>query len=48
MPGGLAAGHGMALPLETGPATCLVSVALGRSLGLDQQALGRTYHLSLL
>ena len=44
----LAADTGMALPLETGLATCLVSVALGRSLGLGEDELSRTYHLALL
>jgi hypothetical protein len=44
----LAADTGMALPLETGLATCLVSVALGSRLGLDAGELNRTYHLSLL
>ena len=32
----LAADTGMALPLETGLATCLVAVELGRRLGLDE------------
>jgi len=44
----LAADTGMALPLETGLATCLVAVALGRTLDLDDDELSRTYHLSLL
>ena len=44
----LAADNAMSLPLETGLATCLVSVALGRRLGLDESELSRTYHLSLL
>ena len=44
----LAADTGMALPLETGLATCLVAVGLGRSLGLGDDELDRTYRLSLL
>jgi len=44
----LAADNAMALPLETGLATCLVSVGLGHSLGIDDDELKRTYHLSLL
>ena len=44
----LAADTGMALPLETGLATCLVSVRLGRRLGLDDAEMQRVYHLSLL
>ena len=44
----LAADTGMALPLETGLATCLVSVELGRRLGLDETEMKRTYHLALL
>jgi HD-GYP domain-containing protein (c-di-GMP phosphodiesterase class II) len=44
----LAADTGMALPLETGLATCLVSLELGRRLGLDEAELTRTFRLSLL
>jgi HD-GYP domain-containing protein (c-di-GMP phosphodiesterase class II) len=44
----LAADTGMSLPLETGLATCLVSVQLGRSMGLEEAQLQRVYHLSLL
>jgi HD-GYP domain-containing protein (c-di-GMP phosphodiesterase class II) len=44
----LAADTGMALPLETGLATCLVTVRLARSMGLDDDGLTRCYHLSLL
>ena len=44
----LAADTGMALPLETGLATCLVSVNLARSLGLGADLQSRVYHLSLL
>jgi HD-GYP domain-containing protein (c-di-GMP phosphodiesterase class II) len=44
----LAADTGMAMPLETGLATCLVSVELGRRLGLDDDEARRTYRLSLL
>jgi len=44
----LAADTGMALPLETGLATCLVAVDIGRRLGLDAAHLTRTYHLALL
>jgi HD-GYP domain-containing protein (c-di-GMP phosphodiesterase class II) len=44
----LAADTGMALPLETGLTTCLVSVELGRRLGLGEAEMQRVYHLSLL
>jgi HD-GYP domain-containing protein (c-di-GMP phosphodiesterase class II) len=44
----LAADTGMALPLETGLATCLVAMELGRQLDLDDAELTRTYRLSLL
>jgi HD-GYP domain-containing protein (c-di-GMP phosphodiesterase class II) len=44
----LAADIGMALPLETGLATCLVAVELGRVVGLDEVSLTRVHHLALL
>ncbi len=44
----LAADIGMALPLETGLATCLVAVELGRLVGLDEESLTRLHHLALL
>ncbi len=44
----LAADTGMALPLETGLATSLVSVELGSRLGLDASGLQRVFHLALL
>ena len=44
----LAADTGMGLPLETGLATCLVSMRLAERLGLEPGELRRTYHLSLL
>ena len=44
----LAADTGMSMPLETGLATCLVAVELGRRLDLDEAELQRVYHLSLL
>ncbi|OLE22756.1 MAG: hypothetical protein AUG44_24125 [Actinobacteria bacterium 13_1_20CM_3_71_11] len=44
----LATDLGMAQPLESGLATCLVATALAARLGLDLPARQRTYHLSLL
>ena len=44
----LAADTGMALPLETGLATSLVAVELGRRLDLDESGLQRVFHLALL
>jgi HD-GYP domain-containing protein (c-di-GMP phosphodiesterase class II) len=44
----LAADTGMGLPLETGLATCLVSLELGRRLKLDATELRRTHQLALL
>src|SRR3954470_3733681 len=44
----LAADTGMGLPLETGLATCLVSMRLAETLGLDIERRRRAYHLSLL
>jgi HD-GYP domain-containing protein (c-di-GMP phosphodiesterase class II) len=44
----LAADTGMGLPLETGLATCLVAVELGRRLGLDGAEMRRTHQLALL
>lgn len=44
----LAADTGMALPLETGLATCLVSVALAERLGLDDGERTRIHRLALL
>jgi HD-GYP domain-containing protein (c-di-GMP phosphodiesterase class II) len=44
----LATDIGMAQPLESGLATCLVAVALADRLGLDPPERQRTYHLSLL
>jgi HD-GYP domain-containing protein (c-di-GMP phosphodiesterase class II) len=44
----LAADTGMGLPLETGLATCLVAMGLAGRLGLADDELRRTYHLSLL
>src|SRR5690242_19047649 len=44
----LAADIGMALPLETRLATCVVAVELGRSAGLDDELLHRVHQLALL
>jgi hypothetical protein len=44
----LATDIGMAQPLESGLATCLVATALADRLGLDPLERQRTYHLSLL
>jgi HD-GYP domain-containing protein (c-di-GMP phosphodiesterase class II) len=44
----LAADTGMALPLETGLATSLVAVELGRRLDLGDADLQRVFHLALL
>jgi HD-GYP domain-containing protein (c-di-GMP phosphodiesterase class II) len=44
----LATDIGMAQPLESGLATCLVATALAGRLGLDPLERQRTYHLSLL
>src|SRR5690348_262700 len=44
----LATDIGMAQPLESGLATCLVATALAERLGLDPSERQRTYHLSLL
>ena len=44
----LACDIGMGLPLETGLATCLVSMELGRAAGLDGAELERTYRLAML
>src|SRR4051794_11996303 len=44
----LAADTGMGLPLETGLATCLVSMRLADALGLDTDQRRRAYHLSML
>jgi HD-GYP domain-containing protein (c-di-GMP phosphodiesterase class II) len=44
----LATDIGMAQPLESGLATCLVATALAERLGLDASERQRTYHLSLL
>src|SRR5256714_13410262 len=43
-----ATAFGMAQPMESGLATCLVATALAARLGLDLPARQRTYHLSLL
>ena len=44
----LACDTGMGLPLETGLATCLVSMELGRAADLTAAELDRTYRLALL
>ena len=44
----LAADAGMSLPLETGLATCLVSVNLARAMQLSSEQTQRIYHLALL
>jgi len=44
----LACDTGMGLPLETGLATCLLSMELGRAAGLDAAELERTYRLAML
>src|SRR4051794_12966345 len=44
----LAADTGMGEPLETGLGICLVSLALGRRVGLSDTELRRAYHLALL
>jgi HD-GYP domain-containing protein (c-di-GMP phosphodiesterase class II) len=44
----LAADTGMAMPLETGLATCLVAVRLARAMQLTDQQTQRIYHLALL
>jgi HD-GYP domain-containing protein (c-di-GMP phosphodiesterase class II) len=44
----LAADAGMALPRESGLATCLVAIQIGERLGLAEDVLQRTYHLAML
>ena len=44
----LACDSGMGLPLETGLATCLVAVRIGRAAGLTGTELDRTYRLAMI
>lgn len=44
----LACDTGMGLPLETGLATCMVSMEIGRAAGLSGAELERTYRLAML
>jgi HD-GYP domain-containing protein (c-di-GMP phosphodiesterase class II) len=44
----LACDTGMGLPLETGLGVCLVSLALGETVGLGEEELTRVYRLAML